>query len=202
MLTNQMNLEMSDQILGLHAIAKATTLKEKRQKEERKRKQRLEIGHIDGVIPYAGVRNPLTRSNTSYKSGMLLRTKANGYQPAVMLNDSEAEEATKIEAILLPNVRAVTCQPLTIRLPGGKGKALSHTFDIGIELDCGRVKLVYVKSQISLNSRVSNSQIQEIVRYTPKDAASELVLLSNMSCSRVYHDNNRPNLMCHQMAQS
>ncbi len=199
MSTSQMNPKMSDQMLGLHAIAKTTTLKERRQKEERKRKQRLEIGPIDGVIPYAGVRNPLTRSNTSYKSGMLLRTKANGYRPAVVLNDSEAEEATKIEAILLPNVRAVTCQPLTIRLPGGKGKALSHTYDIGIELDCGRKKLVYVKSQISLSSRVSNSRIEEIVRHTPKDAADEIVVISDMSFSRVYRDNNRRILMCHQM---
>ena len=187
---------MLDQTLAIKAIAQATTRQQKEQKEKRKRKQMLEIGPIDGVLPYLGVRNPLTRSNTSYKSGMLLRTKENDFVPAVSLNDSEAEEATKIEAILQPNVYSVRCQPLTIALPG---KPLSHTFDIRIELDCGRVKLIYVKGQVSLNSRVSNSRIAEIVRYTPRGAADEIVVISDLSLSRVYRDNNRRILMCHEM---
>lgn len=190
---------MFDQTLALQVIAQTATRKEKSEKAARKRKARLEIGPIDGVLGYDGVRNPLTRSNASYKSGMLLRTKENGYVPAVVLNDSEAEEATKIEAILQPNVFSVKCQPLQIRLPGGEGKPLSHTFDIRIELDCGRVKLIYVRGQISLDSRTSHSRIAEIVRHTPMDAADEIIIISDASFSRVYRDNNRRIMMCREM---
>lgn len=190
---------MDNQTSTLKEIAKATTKKEKGQKEARKRKHALTIQPIDGVIAFDGVHNPLTRSNTSYKSGMLIRTKENGYVPSVALSDSDAEEAVKVEALLQPNVYAVKCQPVKIKLPGGEGDPLSHRFDVGIELDCGRRKLVYVRGEISLISRSSHSRIADIVRHTPMDAADEIVVMSDASFSRVYRDNNRRILMCHEM---
>ncbi len=193
---------MADQTSALKKIAQATTKREKAEKEKKKRKHALVIGPIDGVIPFDGVHNPLTRSNTSYKSGMLIRTRENGYVPSVALNDSEAEEAVKIEALLQPNVTAVKCQPLKIKLPGCKGEPQSHRFDVGIKLDCGRRKLIYVRGEISLTSRTSHSRIADIVRYTPKDAADDIVVISDASFSRVYRDNNRRILMCHEMPNS
>jgi hypothetical protein len=190
---------MLDQLDDLREISQKTVKKEAAEREKRKRKAKLEIGPIDGVLPYEGRHNPLSRSNTSYKSGMLLRTKESNFVPRVALNDSEAEEATKIEAILQPNVYAVHCQPVKIRLPGGDGKPLHHTFDIGIQLDCGRRKLIYVRGQISLNSRNSHTRIADIVRHTPRSAADEVVVISDASFSRVYRDNNRRILICHQM---
>ncbi len=190
---------MQTEIEALKEKAKMTTKREKAEKAARKRKHELTIGPIDGVIAFDGVRNPLTRSNTSYKSGMLIRTKENDYVPSVALNDSEAEEAVKIEALLQPNVYAVKCQPFKIKLPGGKGEPQEHSFDVGIELDCGMRKLVYVRGEISLNSRSSHSRIADIVRHTPKHAAHEIVVISDASFSRVYRDNNRRILMCHEM---
>jgi hypothetical protein len=190
---------MSGTLNELSAIATKAVKKEKVAKEKRKRRAQLKIGPIDGVRPYEGLHNPLSRSNTSYKSGFLMRTKANDYEPVVALNDSDAEEAVKIEAILQPNVYDVHCQPVKIKLSGGKGEPKSHIFDVGIQYDCGRSKLFYVRGQISLNSSTSKSRIANIVRHTPVDAADEIVVISDASFSRVYRDNNRRILMCLMM---
>lgn len=183
----------------LQQIAVKSVKKQKADKEKRKRKSKIQIDAIDGVLPYEGLHNPLSRSDTSYKSGMPLKTKANGDVPKVALNDSDAEEAVKIEAVLQPNVYDVHCQPVKVKLPGGKGEPKSHTFDVGIEFDCGRSKLIFVRGQISLNSSRTKSRIATIVRHTPADAADEIVVISDASFSRVYRDNNRRILMCQMM---
>ncbi|WP_133240375.1 hypothetical protein [Pararhodobacter oceanensis] len=184
---------------AIKKVAQATTRREKATKEKRKRKAAIQIGPIPGVIPFDGLRNPLSRSDKAYKSGMLIRTKANGFMPSVALNDSEAEEAVKIEALLQPNVYDVKCQPYKVKLPGEKTRAKSHCFDVGIRLECGTYKLVYVRGEVSLQSRTTNTEIAEIVRRTPKDAADEIVVISDLSFSRVYRDNNRRIMMCHLM---
>ena len=190
---------MLDPLDELQVIAAKSVKKQQVEKEKRKRKQKIHIAAIDGVLPYGGLHNPLSRSDTSYKSGMLLKTRANGDVPIVVLNDSDAEEAVKIEAVLQKNVYDVHCQPVKIKLPGGKGEPKSHIFDVGIEYICGRRKLIFVRGQISLNSSTTKIRIATIVRYTPKDAADEIVVVSDASFSRVYRDNNRRILMCQQM---
>lgn len=190
---------MSVALQEIQTIAAGSVKKQRGAKEKRKRKQKIHIEAIDGFLPYEGLHNPLSRSDTSYKSGMPLRTKANGDVPKVVLNDSDAEEAVKIEAVLQPNVYDVHCQPVKIKLPGGKGEPKSHTFDVGIEYDCGRKKLIFVRGQISLDSSKTQSRIANIVRHTPADAADEIVVISDASFSRVYRDNNRRILMCQLM---
>ncbi|MFG6500024.1 MULTISPECIES: hypothetical protein [unclassified Sulfitobacter] len=181
--------------------ARKTTHRTKARKEAAKRKPRITIGDIDGVIGWGQRRNPLSRSNRSYKSGMTIRTRMNSMQPSLVLNDSEIEEAFKIDALLQPNVVGVECQPLTIPLPSktGKKSRRSHTFDVRITLEDGKVYLAYVKAQQSLRSSSSVPTISEIVANTPENLCHRIVVISDVSFSRNYRDNNRRILMCHEM---
>lgn len=182
-------------------IARKTTKKTKARKEAAKRKPQITIGEIDGVIGWGNRRNPLSRSNRSYKSGMIIRTPMNDMQKSLVLNDSEIEEAFKIDALLQPNVIGIECQPLTIPLPSktGKKSRRSHTFDVRITLDNGDVYLVYIKAQQSLRSCSSVPTINEIVANTPGNLCHRIVVISDVSFSRNYRDNNRRILMCHEM---
>lgn len=181
-------------------IARKTTKKAKARKEAGKRKPQITIGEIDGVIGWGTRRNPLSRSNRSYKSGMIIRTRMNDMEPSLALNDSEIEEAFKIDALLQPNVVGIECQPLTIPLPSKTKKSRrSHSFDVRITLEDGKVYLVYVKAQRSLRSSSSVATISEIVANTPAHLCHRVVVISDVSFSRNYRDNNRRILMCHEM---
>ncbi|AVW91342.1 hypothetical protein [Celeribacter baekdonensis] len=182
-------------------IARKTTKKTKVRKEAAKRKPQIAIGEIDGVIGWGTRRNPLSRSNRSYKSGMIIRTRMNDMEPSLALNDSEIEEAFKIDALLQPNVVGVECQPLTIPLPSKteKKSRRSHSFDVRITLEDGKVYLAYVKAQRSLRSSSSVATISEIVANTPANLCHRVVVISDVSFSRNYRDNNRRILMCHEM---
>jgi hypothetical protein len=180
-------------------IARKTTKKEKTRKEKAKRKARIVLGEIDGVIGWGRRRNPLSRSNQSYKSGMIIRTKLNDMNPSLALNDSEIEEAFKIDALLQPDVVGIECQPVTIPLPklSERGQDRSHTFDVRITLENGKVYLVYVKSERSLQTRSSVPTVAEIVAHTPANLCDRITIISDVSFSRNYRDNNRRILMCH-----
>lgn len=182
-------------------LSRKTTKRTKARKEAAKRKPRIKIGEIEGVIGWGNRRNPLSRSNRSYKSGMTLSTSMFEFQPSLILNDSEIEEAFKIDAFLQPHVVGIECQPLTIPLPSrtAKGRGRSHTFDVRITLQDGKVYLVYVKAQTSLRSSSSVPTIAEIIKHTPRDACHRVTVVSDAVFSRNYRDNNRRILMCHEM---
>lgn len=185
----------------LSEISRKTTRRTKARKEAAKRKPQIKIGEIDGVVGWGNRRNPLSRSNRSYKSGLILSTSMLGLQPSLFLHDSEIEEAFTIDAFLQPNVVGIECQPLTIPLPSKAKKhgKRSHTFDVRITLENGMVYLVYIKAQSSLRSSSSVPTIAEIVEHTPVDACHRISVISDATFSRNYRDNNRRILMCHEM---
>lgn len=182
-------------------VARKTTQKRKTRKENAKRRPTIVIGEIDDVIGWGGRRNPLSRSNRSYKSGMLIRTPMHGMQRSLALHDSEIEEALTIDALLQPDVIGIECQAVTIPLPRRteKGQTRSHTFDVRITLRNGKVYLVYVKSERALRGSSSVPNIAEIVAHTPANLCDRIIVISDVSFSRNYRDNNRRILMCHEM---
>lgn len=186
------------------AIARSVTKAEAERRAAAKRRPILEIGPIHGVKPFKGAHNPLSRSHVSYKSGMIIRTQADNYAPKVALNDSEAEEALKIDALLQPNVYDVECQPVRIMLPKAPEakQRRSHTYDVRVTLldpETGELwrKLIYVRNRISLRSPNSVPRIAEIVRHTPATCCDEIVVVSDAQYSRNYRDNNRRIMLCH-----
>lgn len=182
-------------------IARRTTKKNKLRKEAAKRKPKIVIGEIDDVIGWGRRRNPMSRSNQSYKSGMLIRTPMHGMQRSLALHDSEIEEALTIDALLQPDVIGIECQAVTIPLPRrtDKGQDRSHTFDARITLRNGMVYLVYVKSEQSLKRSSSVPTVAEIVAHTPANLCDRVIIISDVSFTRNYRDNNRRILMCHEM---
>lgn len=183
----------------LSELAKKSARKEKAARAKQKRKPKIKIGHIDGVLPFDGVHNPLSRSTRSYKIGRLIRCANDDFKPRVALCDSEAEDAMITEALLRPNVVSVKCQPVKIPLPDPKITANSHTFDLRIEFERGYRILVYVKGAVNLASSSSQPQIDVIVKNTPRDFADRIVVISDASFSPVYRDNNQRIMMCHEM---
>lgn len=192
------------ELVELSTVTRSVTKAESKRREAAKRKPVLEIGPIPGVLPFTGKHNPLSRSHVSYKSGLIIRTAADNYAPRVALNDSEAEEALKIDALLQPNVYDVECQPVRIflpRKPDSKHRR-SHTYDVRVTLldpETGELwrKLIYVRNKVSLRSPKSVPRIAEIVRHTPATLCDEIVVVSDAQYSRNYRDNNRRIRLCH-----
>lgn len=191
----------SDALAQIREIARKTTAKARARKEAAKRKAKIVIGEIDGTIGWGLRRNPLSRSNRSFKSGMTIRTAMHEMEPSLALFDSELEEAFTIDALLQPDVFGIECQPVTIPLPRNreKGQDRSHTFDTRITLRNGMVYLVYIKAQSALLRSSSVPTIAEIVENTPRNLCDRVVVISDVSFSRNYRDNNRRILMCHEM---
>ncbi|MBJ6372718.1 hypothetical protein [Sedimentitalea arenosa] len=75
----------------------------------------IELGHVTGVLPFDGVRNPGSRSSTSHKVWFGYRTPANDWKHRLGICESAAEFAVALEALMLPNTYDVKFQPMTVQ---------------------------------------------------------------------------------------
>ena len=88
---------------------------------------KIELGDVPGVLPFTGVRNPITTSSTSQKVLLRFKTEANGWQLKIGAAESLAEAAVAHEALCCPDIYDVEFQPLCFpyEFPLG-GEAQSH----------------------------------------------------------------------------
>ena len=149
----------------------------------------LKLGSIWNVLPFDGVRNPSSRSNTSQKVFLTYRTAANNWQPKIGIAECAAEAAVGLEAVMSPAIYDVAFQPLTVHFRDEDGVARSYTHDLLITFQDGRRRLIFVRNEESLKKPRTQRQISAILAATPKHAADEMILVNANDYSRQRRDN-------------
>ncbi|MFC3084569.1 hypothetical protein [Tabrizicola soli] len=106
----------------------------------------LNVAPIHGVLPFAGARNPLIRSNTARKVSFTACTLATDGVPQVYHFDSEAESAAALEALLHPDLHGLEVQlpAITYRCRRSR-KNRDHHFDLRITFRDGFRRAIFVR---------------------------------------------------------
>lgn len=111
---------------------------------------KIELGDVPGVLPFSGVRNPITTSSTSQKVLLRFKTEANGWQLKIGAAESLAEAAVAHEALCCPDVYDVEFQPLYFPYEFPLGVKRSHTIDLRVTFRSGMRVLLFVRNAASL----------------------------------------------------
>ncbi len=111
---------------------------------------KVEVGGIHGVLPFSGVRNPITASSVSQKVMLTYRTAANDWMPRVGAAESLAEAAVAEEALVSPSIHDVEFQPVKFDYEYPSGSRRSHTIDLRLTFWSGLKRFVFVRNRSSL----------------------------------------------------
>ncbi|MDF1710502.1 MAG: hypothetical protein P1U72_20635 [Paracoccaceae bacterium] len=149
----------------------------------------ISLPTIQGVLPFDGVRNPSSRSNTSQKIFMPYRTPANDWVPKVGIAESAAEAAVALEALMSRDIYDLRFQPLSVEFKGERGASRTYTHDLLITLKCGYRRLVFVRNEASLKKPSTQREIQAIVAVTPRSAADDMIVVNANDYTRQRREN-------------
>lgn len=152
---------------------------------------KIEVGPIHGVLPFTGVRNPITTSSVSHKIMLDYRTAANGWQRKVGAAESGAEAAVAEEALISENTYDVEFQPLTVEYEYPPGHVRKHTIDLRVTLRCGLRRLVFVRNRESLEKPYVQAEIDAIHAAIPPHHGDRFCIVEADSYSRARRDNLR-----------
>jgi|TARA_R110002073_G_scaffold29145_4_gene92065 TnsA endonuclease-like protein len=153
------------------------------------RASEVKLGDLHGILPFNGVRNPSSRSNTSQKVFFPYGTPATGYKHRIGIAESAAEAIVGFEAIICPTVYDVTFQPLTVQFRDEKGKSRSYTHDILITFRNGHCRLVFVRNEASLIKPRTQRDIRAIAASTPPHVADDMIVVNANDYGRQRRDN-------------
>jgi len=149
----------------------------------------IKLGDIHGVLPFDGVRNPSTRSNTSHKVFIPYRTPANDWTPKVGIAESAAEAAVAVQVLMSQNNYDLHFQPLAVSFTDETGARRQYTHDILITFRSGHRRLVFVRNETSLLKPRTVRDIKAIIAATPKRAADDLIVVNANDYTRQRREN-------------
>jgi hypothetical protein len=149
----------------------------------------ISLGDIKGVLPFDGVRNPSSRSNTSQKVFLTYKTAANNWKPKIGIAESAAEAAAGLEAVMSPNIYDVVFQPSAVQFCDEDGVTRNYTHDLLVTFRNGHRRLIFVRNKASLLKPRTQRQIKAIVAATPKGAADDMIVVNANDYSRQRRDN-------------
>ena len=152
---------------------------------------KVKFGDIHGVLPFTGLRNPISVSSTSYKVSFQYKTAANNWMPRLGLVESGGELAVAEEMLVSPKLHDLEFQPIEIRFRHPDGAMRTHYPDLRQTLKSGRKRLIFVRNASSLNKQITKDEIAAIVAATPKHEAHEFVVVDADSYSRPRRENLR-----------
>ena len=152
---------------------------------------KITVGDIHGVLPFSGVRNPITASSVSQKIMMNYRTAANDWMPRLGAAESLAEAAVAEEALITPGVYDVEFQPVQFDYEYPAGSRRSHTIDLRFTFDCGLKRFVFVRNRSSLVKPWVQEEIDAICAAVPPQEAHEFITVDGDSYSRAHRENLR-----------
>ncbi|RNF35324.1 hypothetical protein [Paracoccus methylarcula] len=150
---------------------------------------KITLPDIHGVLPFAGVRNPITASNTSHKVSLTYKTEINHWQPKVGLAESGAELAVAEEALIDPDIIDVEFQPLQFPYRRLCGTTALHTIDLRFIYRSGRTRFVFVRNAESLKKPWVQEEIDAIADAVPHHEAHEFVQVEADAYSRSRREN-------------
>ncbi len=149
----------------------------------------ITLNETYGVLPFDGVRNPSSRSNTSHKFFMPYRTEANGWVPKIGIAESAAEAAVAVQLLLSPDVYDLKFQPTTVTFKDESGKWCSYTHDLLVTFKCGHRRLIYVRNRESLTKDSTKRHIQAVAAANQKSDADDMIVVNAEDYNRVRRAN-------------
>lgn len=152
---------------------------------------KIELGPVLGVLPFDGVRNPITTSSTSHKVTLKYKTAANNWQPKIGLAESHAEAAVAHEALIFPGVHDVEFQPVRFQYPAPSGAMRWHTIDLRFTFQNGLKVFVFVRNSSSLAKPQTQDEIAAIRMAAPASEAHRFAVIDADAYSRARRDNLR-----------
>lgn len=161
--------------------------------EKPKKLPPLKVPAPDGVLPYAGARNPMTRSNSAHRIADTFATPATGDVPQIYFFESEGEYAVSLEAILAPDLYGLEVQLPAFRYPWKHNKKgyRDHFFDLRLTFKDGFRRAVYIKNARALQFSRVQEEIEAIFSSMPEDFADDAIVVNTDDYSRAYRDNLR-----------
>lgn len=152
---------------------------------------KITVGEIHGVLPFSGVRNPITASKTSQKVMMTYKTGANQWKPRVGAAESLAEAAVAEDPLTSPDVYDVEFQPVEFGYEFPAGSRRSHTIDLRITFNSGLKRFVFVRNRSSLSKPWVMEEIDAIHAAIPPQEAHEFIVVDADEYTRARRDNLR-----------
>ncbi|WP_413219475.1 hypothetical protein [Tritonibacter mobilis] len=158
----------------------------------KKKQAALVVAPIHGVLPYAGDRNPLTRSDTVKRVSTAIATPMTGGIRQVYHFDGESEYAVALDALRSPELYG-----LEVQLPSlsfycrQKRKVRTHRFDLRLTFRDGYRHAVFVRNAISLAKRETQDEIDDIFAAVTEDFADDCMVVCTDDYTRAYRDNLR-----------
>lgn len=149
----------------------------------------IKLNKIHGVLPFDGVRNSSSRSNTSHRVFIPYRTPANNWVPKTGIAESAAEAAVTLQFLMSPNMYDLHFQPLLVYFKDEKGGMVPYHHDLLLTFRCGYRRLVFVRFEESLNKPRTTREIQAIIAATPKSAADDLIVVNASDYTRQRREN-------------
>jgi len=152
----------------------------------------LEVGPIYGVLPFAGARNPMFRSNTAHRVSMAIATPASKGVKRVYHFESEGESAAATEVLLHPDLYDLEVQLPPIEYWSRKKKQYSpHHFDMRVTFRDGFRRAIFVRNGSSLARSDTQDEIEDIFRAVTPAFADDCIVVKTDDYSRAYRDNLR-----------
>ncbi|WP_417812327.1 hypothetical protein [Thalassospira alkalitolerans] len=149
----------------------------------------VELGEIYGVLPFDGVRNPSSRSNSSHRVWIPYRTEANNWQPKVGIAESAGEAAVGVQLLMSPDLYDLHFQPFEVSYFNEAGKERNYTHDLLVTFRSGHRRLVFVRNENSLRKPQTTRDIQAIIAATPKHAADDMIVVNTNDYTRQRREN-------------
>ena len=150
---------------------------------------KIELGDIEGIEPFDGVRNPGFRSSVAHRFWFSYQTAANNWQPKAAITESAAEAAVSLEVLISPKTHDVKFQPLTVYYMNENGKRVPYTHDMLATSVDGRNTLVFIRYGESLSKPKTWRGINAIADATPRDAAHDMIVINADHYSRQRREN-------------
>lgn len=152
---------------------------------------KIKLGPIHGLLPFSGVRNPISVSNTSQKIMLPYKTLANNWLPKIGAAESAAEAAVAEEALVSPDIYDVEFQPVEFKYEFPVCRKRKHTIDLRLTFRSGRRRFVFVRNRSSLEKPSTQDEIAAIKRAVPKSEAHQFVVIDADAYNRPRRGNLR-----------
>ena len=152
----------------------------------------LTVPPIHGVRPFAGYRNPLTRSNTARRVSFTAATPATAGKPELYHFESEAESAVALEVLIDPSLYRLEVQLPPVMYKCRRTRELHpHHFDLRVTFRDGYRRAIFVRNGWSLSKRKTQDEIDDIFMAIPVEFADDAIVVNADDYSRAYSDNLR-----------
>ena len=158
----------------------------------KKKQKALVVAPIHGVLPYAGDRNPLTRSDTVKRVSAAIATPMTKGIRQVYHFDGESEYAVALNALRSPELYGLEVQlpPLNFYCRRER-KVRPHRFDLRLTSRDGHRRAVFVRNATSLAKPETQDEIDDIFAAVTEDFADDATVVCTDDYTRAYRDNLR-----------